>query len=269
MLIIPESFEEICKNKKFLYFIHIPSTGGIYLKKNVFPDDARFMWYGKYSGAKYDHHPCGLTDPVIYEGSRNHSKTYKFDPFFIAGESLSFSTVRNPFDQYVSSYLITKEQMQNLSFDDFIEITCDPEFSPSLTFGESFYLSRKFLFYQMFDDDGSCHADLVLRRERLNDGLTVILNRLGIDANLEGSSDMPPSRWGDRRERQGFSKKKKRDYRAFYSDKSREIVEKKRAREIKAFGYTFDCDDGRTIIDPGDIRYKVTEDILEGLKDDS
>ena len=58
-----------------------------------------------------------------------------------------------------------------------------------------------------------------------------------------------------------------RDYRNFYSDKSREIVEKKRAREIKVFGYTFDGDDGRTIIDPSDIMYKITEDMLEDSKD--
>jgi hypothetical protein len=264
MSIIPERFEEICKNKKLLYFIHVPSTGGIYLKKNVFSNDERFLWYGKYSGKKYDHHPCGLTNPVVYQGSRNHSKTYKFDPFFMSTESLSFSTVRNPFDQYVSSYLITKEQMPNLSFDDFIKITCDTEFSPSLDFGESFYLSRKFLFYQMFDDDGTCHADLVLRRERLNEGLEIIMSKIGMNANLEGSSDRPPSRWGDRREKQGFSKE--RDYRKFYSDESREAVEKKRNREISAFGYTFEGDDGKTVIDPRNIRYRTDIDCLEVIK---
>ena len=254
---IPESFDRICKDKRSLYFIHVPSTGGIYLKKQVFSKSSRFMWYGKLFGAKYDHHPCGLTEPIVYAGSRNHTKTYKFDPLFRKSDSLPFSIVRNPFDQYVSSYLITKEHRPNLDFDEFIEITCNNNFSPDLSFGESFYLSRDFLFYQLFDDDGKCHPDLIIRRESLNEGLGHILKKLQIDANLYGSSDSPPGRWGERRERQGY--KTKRDYRVFYSDKSRELVEKKRKNELSAFGYTFDGNDDRLIIDPSGIRYNVLE----------
>jgi len=74
--------------------------------------------------------------------------------------SLIFSSIRNPFDQYVSSYLITREnKMPNITFDDFIDIVCNVNFKPSLNFGESFYLSTKFMFYQMFNDDGKYHVD--------------------------------------------------------------------------------------------------------------
>ena len=257
---IPERFDKICEGKRSIYFIHVPSTGGIYLKKQVFPQSQRFTWYGKFFGTKYDHHPCGLTEPIVYNGSRNHTQTYKFDPFFRMKDSLSFSIVRNPFDQYVSSYLITKEQRPNLDFDEFIDITCSDDFSPDLSFGESFYLSRNFLFYQLFDDDGTCHPDLIIRRESLNEGLGYILERLQINANLHGSSDRPPGRWGERRERHGY--KDKRDYRSFYTDRSREIVEKKRKNELNAFGYNFDGSDDRLIIDPKYISYNVLENLF-------
>jgi hypothetical protein len=255
---IPDRFNEICNNKKFIYFIHVPSTGGIYLKKTVFLNEPRFTWYGKSFYGKYDHHPCGLTRPVVHQGSRNHSKTYKFDPFFLDIDSLVISTVRNPFDQYVSSYLLTKKDNSSLSFDDFIDITCSSNFSPTIDFGESFYLSRDLLFYQIFDDDGSCHCDLILRRESLNEGLEIILNKLGIDAKLSGNSDTPPGKWGDIRKKQGFSKK--RDYRLFYSDRTREIVEKRREKELKLFGYNFDGTDDRVIISPDNISYKLPKD---------
>jgi len=40
---IPSNFEEKCKNKQILYYIHVPSTGGTYLKKHVFKNKKRSM----------------------------------------------------------------------------------------------------------------------------------------------------------------------------------------------------------------------------------
>jgi hypothetical protein len=253
ILKIPKNFNEICDNKNFIYFIHIPGTGGIYLKKTVFANEPRFMWYGKNFERKYDHHPCGLTIPIVYTGSRNHTQTYKFDPQFIDRSSLTIATVRNPFDQYVSSYLITKKENANLSFDAFIKTTCSPDFVPTLDFGESFYLSRDLLFYQIFNDNGNCQCDLILRREYLNDGIRVITDKLGIYCNLSGNSDSPPGEWGERRRKMGFSKK--RDYREFYTDETREIVEKRRQKELNMFGYNFEGSDNRLIVSTENIRY--------------
>lgn len=246
-------------NKKTgLYFIHIPSTGGSYIREKVFSSSKSVHWYGKNIQGKHDYHPCGLTQPVVYKGSRNHTKTYKFDPQFLNPKNLKFAVVRNPFDQYVSSYLITKEERSSsLTFEDFIKEVCDPGFTPSTEFGESFFISRKFLFYQIFDDFGDCHCDILLRRESLNDGLEIVCNKLGIPGNIMGSTEKPPGEWGERRIRQG---REKRDFRTYYTDSLVDIVAKKRSREINAFGYSFENSNYNTIIDPSKIRYINKED---------
>lgn len=247
--------------KTGLYFIHIPSTGGSYVREKVFNNTSNVYWYGKNIQGKHDYHPCGLTNPIVYQGSRNHTKTYKFDPQFLNPKNLKFATVRNPFDQYVSSYLITKEERnRNLTFEDFVKEVCDPEFSPSLDFGESFFLSRPFLFYQIFDDDGSCHCDILIRRERLNDGLDLMCKEIGVSGTIEGSAEKPPGEWGERRARQG---REKRDFRTYYNDSLIDIVFKKRLREINCFGYSFDEKSYDIVIDPSKIMYINKNDTLE------
>jgi len=260
---LPEHVRQLLNGKEFIYFVHIPSTGGTYIKKIAFNNEPKIQWFGKRErqlyGAKSDDHPCGLTTPIIFEGSRNHSQTYINDPLFSDPRSLVIATVRNPFDQYVSSYLIAKDDKDwkgsNVSFKEFIDITCDNNFVPSLEFGESFYLSRKFLFYQIFGDSGKCNVDIVLRKEKLNDGLRILLDMLDISHNLQGSSDDPPGEWGNARARRGVPRN--RDYRNFYDKETHEKVENKRSRELLAFGYDFEKDyDDRIFIDPSNIFYE-------------
>ena len=260
---LPEHIEQLLKGKEFIYLIHVPSTGGMYLRKTAFKDEPKFQWFGKnlklFQGIKSDNHPCGLKIPVILKGSRNHSQSYINDPLFLDPRSLVIATVRNPFDQYVSSYLINEdtpgEKVSSLSFKEFIDITCDDNFMPSLDFGESFYLSRKFLFYQLFNDLGKCTADIILRKEKLNEGLKILLDALSISHSLEGSSNNPPGEWGKARERRGVARN--RDYKDFYDDETYEKVKNKRKREILAFGYNFEGGhDDRVFIDPSDIFYE-------------
>lgn len=245
--------KEKFRQKTGLYFIHVPSTGGSYIREKVFPNSRNVYWYGKNMPGKHDYHPCGLTRPIVYEGSRNHTQTYKFDPQFINPNNLKFAAVRNPFDQYVSSYLITKEERSSsLTFEDFLKTVCDPNFSPDLDFGESFYLSRPFMFYQIFDDNGKCHCDIILRRENLNDGLSILCEEIGIYGNIEGSARKPPGEWGERRKRQG---REKRDFRTYYTDQLVDIVSERRKREIEMFDYTFENKDYDILVDPDNISY--------------
>ena len=251
-------------NKKSgLYFIHVPSTGGSYIREKVFNNSKNVHWYGKNLPGKHDYHPCGLSEPIVYKGSRNHTKTYKYDPQFINPKNLKFAVVRNPFDQYVSSYLITREERKkDISFEDFLKEVCEPDFSPSLEFGESFFLSRPFMFYQIFDDNGKCNCDILLRRENLNDGLSILCENIGISGNILGSAKKPPGEWGERRIRQG---REKRDFRSYYTDSLIDIVYKRRLREIETFGYTFDDKEYDILIDPDNIEYINRKDAVRVL----
>tara|TARA_A100001011_G_scaffold400695_1_gene517673 strand:+ start:3059 stop:3772 length:714 start_codon:yes stop_codon:yes gene_type:complete len=233
-------------NKTFLYYVHIPSTGGVFLKKKLLANEKKVQWYGKGS-FKYDHHPCALKNPIVFKGSRNHADSYLKDENYTNENSLSFAAVRNPFDQYVTSYLISKKNKEfDNDFDYFIKMTCCPAFKVDKNLGESFYLSRNFLFYQIFKDDHNCAVDIILRREKLNDGLMRLFIATGIHKNYDLDVE----------------KNYVRDYRTFYKDDLVDIVMRKRYQELKKFGYTFEnLNNYNHIIDTKNLRHEVNEQI--------
>jgi len=78
----PNNLDTIVSNKKYLYFIHIGNSGGMYIKKKLFNQTPYVQWFGK-GKVKYDHHPCAFTEPVVFHGSRNNSQSYISDTAFI------------------------------------------------------------------------------------------------------------------------------------------------------------------------------------------
>ena len=231
--------------KEFIYFVHIPRTGGKYVKKK-FKLDLRVQWFGKMEkfvlGSKRDEHPCVYSTPVINQSiGKNQTESYLLDPLFLDPRSLVVTTVRNPFDRYVSAFLEAKgtyEKYKNYSFEKFIDDVCDPDYKEDPNYGFSFELTQKFFPYQVFNDLGYCVAHLILRKEKLNDGLNMLKNMFKLDFESEGSSDYPPGEWAqNRKDRFG---KVYRDYRTYYNNRTVDIVSKLRENELRAFCYDFE-----------------------------
>jgi hypothetical protein len=263
--------------KSKIYFIHNPRTGGKYIKKSNLLQDTRFQWYGKLEklilGNKIDEHPCALVNPVVFDKSfRNQSETFIHDPNFLDPKSLVFSCIRNPFDRYVSAFLEAKKdfkEYKDCSFKKFIIEVCDPDYSPDPNFPFSFELSRKFSPYQVFSDAGFCVAQVLIRKELLNETLTKIAKDMNINFKPCGSSDAPPGPWGLARVQRGGSVN--RDYRTYYDNETVDIVSKRRSKELKTFAYDFennfdynlignDNGWGPGCIDSSKIRYDHKED---------
>ena len=61
------------EGKEYIYLVHVPNTGGMYIKKTGFKFEHRFQWFGKnlrqFNGIKSDDHPCGLKSPIILRHS--------------------------------------------------------------------------------------------------------------------------------------------------------------------------------------------------------
>jgi len=127
------------------------------------------------------------------------------------------------------------------SFEEFIKYFCDPDFPFTNHIGDM----RRFLFYQMFDNDGHCAVDIIIRNECLHSAATQMI----------GGWKRQPVDLNKKRENVS-SDRKKRDYRSYYTDELRELVERKCMAELLLFGYNFDGPiDESEFIDPASLFY--------------
>jgi len=188
----------------------------------------------------------GFTTPV-------HAFKRKFKDFN-PDDYLFFSTVRNPFDHLVSIYHYGWSQGRRginmaanfTTFEDFIKAFCDKD--PRIN---APYFNR-FLYFQWFDDDGNNMVKYALRTEKLTQGAELLCSQFGIK-----TQEVP---WTEKKEEGGLNISRKRDYREYYNNQTRELVEKKCERELRAFGYDFDGCDDRALLDVGDIKYNPYTD---------
>lgn len=122
--------------------------------------------------------------------------------------------VRNPWDREVSLY-----------FWRFRKSTSRPTFERYMAWPR-YRPERKT--FELYSIDGKIVADTILRYESLQQDFSQFVHSLGIDAAIE----LPRAK-GNLRPRTT------RDYHDFYDATTRDIVARRYAREIEAFGYQF------------------------------
>jgi len=127
---------------------------------------------------------------------------------------LKISIERNPWDRQVSFYFfLHREPDQRPDFETYLS---DPKYKARM---------NNFGIYAI---NGRIAVDRVLRYEQLQDDYAVLMRDLGIAE--------PPALMHAK----GGSRPKDSDYRAMYTDKTRDIVARWYADEIREFGYRFD-----------------------------
>tara|TARA_Y100001970_G_scaffold190812_1_gene232073 strand:+ start:7794 stop:8993 length:1200 start_codon:yes stop_codon:yes gene_type:complete len=253
--------------KSRIAFVHVPKTGGTYLDnelKKHFPN--RYIRPTSDSVSHYSLNNASyipthaVKSPAINYGVVQpwHRPKLEWSPSIpppSTGEDEEVMTVsicRNPFDHLVSMYhaddgkgLGWMNRTHRLtSFEDFIKCFCDPEFPFTSRIGDM----RNFLYSQMFDDWGFCGVQLIIRNEHLNSATQKVISHLkGVHLDdvevSESRVNASPSR-------------AEKDYRSFYTDELRELVEWKCAAELFLFEYNFDGP--RTslpFVDPSTIYY--------------
>ena len=274
-----------------LFMIHVPKTGGSYVtwkalahecatkEKLIYgrsgpggdwiPSPHRNHWPKRFF--TYGHYHClqktQFDFPHQFNGRNQECAGYD--------NSLRFSIVRNPFDILISLYFfkyphnpvpINAKKFPNISWPEFVRTFCSPDEKWLPQVGSPL---KRFMFFQMFDDDGACCAHEVLRMETLDDDLARICRPLDIvpikaprynttDHRFINRNDAPDSGgWHG----EGGKKLEGRDpdFRIYYDDELRELVEKKCQRELTMFGYSFDGHVDERISVEG-IRYKFDTD---------
>lgn len=129
-----------------------------------------------------------------------------------------FTVERNPWDRQVSLYhWHYRGRSSAPPFDSFVRNPLRRKISPN---------------YSIYSIGGEVAVDFVCHYHRLEQDLAAVLERLG----LEGPVTLP-------RAKSGFRKEKK-PWRDYYTPQTRDIVARWYRREIDAFGYSFDGDEG-------------------------
>ena len=261
---VPPDFEEIASNYKSLYFIHIPKTAGSYVFEIAFKHEIKKI--SKYDAKTpymkgkrfFNGGHCVCTSKLLQIDEHNRAWTFSLRRNKAFKQSCVFCLIRNPFDLLVSFYTygfpyrkprpskpkpwLDKIGWPFVSFEDFVKKFCDPEFSWLIPF------QKKFLFFQIFDDEGKCVPHFLVRQEYLDEGLKIISKPFGITP-IKKNIRIKDSRDNSTR-----------DYKQFYDENLRKIAENKLKRELDAFGYSFDGDDGRIILKGDHVHYNPHTD---------
>lgn len=150
-----------------------------------------------------------------YLGYHNHIEARRIRAYAGAdvwSRYFKFAVERNPWDRQVSHYHWELRKKKTLpAFDVFLNT---PGLNPKMSN------------WDIYAIDDRIAVDRVIRFDDLDDGLAQVAEELGI-APLPG---LLQAKTGTRASR---------DYRAYYSDETRDLVGRWYAREIETFGFTF------------------------------
>jgi hypothetical protein len=216
---MPISHEHRC------LFVHIPKTGGtsienalgMYFRRNRENVDRLF---GSIRSSE-------LKQLGLGSGYLQHltlSEMHTIHPKWPFGDYFSFSFVRNPWDRMVSSFskkdshLLREAQnrgieLERLSFEDYVQAT-----------GEIAHSHTRAQVEFVTDAEGKVAVDFVGRFESLAEDFQEVCRRAGIHKQLPHKKK---------------SHRNDRDYRRYYDDATRRIIEERYRRDIELFGYEF------------------------------
>lgn len=211
-------------------FIHIYKTGGSSLLKALEP-------YGVSQGLP--HHPLAREVREIIE--KGESENYRYwnglqiltDKPSAWKDYFKFAFVRNPYDYAVSLYcwlaINTSHDMysyiNSITFLEFLKTLKNPELEPSGFQDGSARVFRRPLSDFVLDEDGNELLDFVGKWENLEREYSRICDKLFIPQR----PSLPPTNISPR----------DRDYRVYYDEEGKAIIEEVFKKDLEYFGYEF------------------------------
>ena len=254
------------------YFLETPAWHPLRLSNEVHHNWRDSVWVNPTAQAHYDNVEQQLE---LVQRETTHT-VRRFD------NATKISVCRNPFDWLVSAYHYQPKDKGSLrlrkyvpgggptgwgnlnahhgiaTFEDYIKKFCDP----GIQWAHQNSETRYNLFYQMFLDDGRCGVDVIMRNESLKIATEKFLKGEGYadqNADITGRPHVGVGQAG-----------KQRDYRSYYTDELRELIEMKCLAELTLFEYNFDGPTGENMfINPLSLTYHPTANIAcKNLKEE-
>ena len=209
----------ISENKKFIFF-HLYKCGGNSFRKVITNLNVQtYEWGGV--------HGLPLEVKEHFDKNKNNEN---FNDYY------KFTFIRNPFDFLVSTYFYAKSYpnhfmhndiiQQNMTMEEFVPYYMNVRTqhqNPSIRpFG-----SNKVVTFQdwLLDKDGNEIMDYVGKLETMDEDMKVIFERLNLPLSKAPTINVNPNR--------------DKDYRKYYTEKSKAMVEGAFHWSLKKFNYTF------------------------------
>lgn len=250
------------KDSKFdiIYQLHIPKTSGTSISgKKWTKGPAAAHTFNVDFSSKFGHKSIARQHKLYMKNPQYHPQQK-----YPNKNNIKVAILRNPFDLLCSYYhhgkaLAAKKKQchsgwasvnyihQFHTFEEFIQGYCDKQFKWHQP------MFKQFLFSQLFNKEGDCVPDILLKYEYLDDSIQVMNKTWGLD--LVRSSDTNVS-W-----------RKKHNYTFYYTDKLFELVSEKCKKELQIFKYDFRniIDDSYFII-PKNLKFHLEREINENKK---
>ena len=210
-----------------LYFIHIPKSAGTFIQ-NVYSNTNIKKLEGE--------HPSCLSKEFIQKNCN-----YKWDTFLLKSDlfiscPIKFTIIRNPYDLLKSYFLSRwgdydlgmKCKLPTKNFKELIIDYCDPLIEWHIP------LMKKFLYHQLFDDNGNCHCDYAIIYDNLNVGF---LELMKITNNY--NYKIPDIK---------INKSNTKNYKEYYDDEMISMVNKKCKKELDMFNFDFNGYNGESYL---------------------
>jgi chondroitin 4-sulfotransferase 11 len=188
-------------------FIHIPKTAGTSIKNLLLP-------YANKDQIKFDGE--NVTD---LNGFKPH-KIFTYEDSLKYKDYFKFCFVRNPFERYVSlwKFLLNRPNneinKENMSFEKFVDFIVSRKTVHSLLQVEYFLANQTV-----------SHVDFVGRYENLKDDVKKLLEFLKIEESADNLKH--------------FKKSNKYDYKSYYNEKTRKLIENHARIDLDVLNYTF------------------------------
>ncbi|WP_448383121.1 sulfotransferase family 2 domain-containing protein [Desulfosoma sp.] len=207
-------------------FVHIPKTGGtsvrVALRRYKWKDPWRIPLFvcSRLSALSGHRLACKIPRHAKIVAAKEMFPRDFFESLF------KFAFVRNPWDLQVSSYHHIRRERPHLmhelpTFEDFLKHKLNPHRPYVFHFDVSIERQSDYL----VDLDGSLLVNFVGRYERLEEDFAEACRRIGI---------RPPALPHKRKAVD------RRDYRAYYTDETADLVARHFRRDIELFDYRFD-----------------------------
>lgn len=221
------------------YFIHIPKTAGTFIQ-NIYCNKENNN-SSNYIILKHEgEHPSCLSKEFIKKNCQYNWDTYLLKDNRFLSCDIKFTIIRNPFDMLKSYFLSrwgdcdtgVKTKLPNKSFKDLIKLYCSPDEKWHIP------LLKKFLYNQLFDDDGNCHCDYAIIYDNMEKGLEELfkINKHSFEY---------------KRIEKIINKTEGVDnYKEYYDNELIELVNKKCKLELEMFNFTFDGYQGKNYLIP-------------------
>jgi chondroitin 4-sulfotransferase 11 len=190
-------------------FVHVPRTGGTSMEiaLGMYGEESRENMFGPITSAEL--RSRRFSSKFLQHLTASELRDELGDEF---GNYFRFAFIRNPWERMVSIYCYHRKATGHmLSFHDYLEYTEGTRRDHEVP-------QYKFI----FDHGGECLVDFVGRFERLQDDFAEVCGRLKTERTLP---HVLAATIGD--------------YKSYYDETARKMVERRFGEDIERFGYSF------------------------------